>query len=75
MSLHSFSTGFMQFVLPLPIVHTIACSGTIFVFIIDYIMHGTTINCQQGVGIAIGLIGVFLASNGTLITQYFNPDY
>ena len=40
MTFHSFFTGLTQFV-PLPIWYTIACSGTLFIFIIDYFINGT----------------------------------
>jgi drug/metabolite transporter (DMT)-like permease len=75
MSLHSFGTGIGQFILPLPILHTIACSGTLFVFIIDYFLNSTPINARQIIGIAVGIFGVLLTSNGKLITQYFDPTY
>lgn len=75
MTLHSFTTGLSQFILPLPITHTIGSSGTIFIFIIDYFMNGTKINIKQGIGIGIGLFGVFLTSNGQLITKILDPSY
>lgn len=75
MTMHSFFTGLAQFILPLPLVHTIACSGTLFVFIIDYLMNGTKINSRQAIGIVIGIIGVLLASNGKLITKMVDPSY
>ena len=75
MTFHSLFTGLAQFILPLPIVHTIACSGTLFVFLIDYLINGTQINMQQGIGMTIGIFGVFMASNGKLITKYFYPEY
>lgn len=64
MTLHSLTTGLSQFILPLPITHTIGSSGTIFIFIIDYFINGTKINFKQGIGIGIGLFGVFMTSNG-----------
>lgn len=73
MTFHSLFTGLAQFILPLPIVHTIACSGTLFVFLIDYLINGTQINMQQGIGMTIGIFGVSMASNGKLITKYFYP--
>lgn len=68
-------TGIAQFIMPLPIVHTIACSGTLFVFIIDFFINGTKINIKQLIGIILGIVGVLLASNGKIITKYFDPDY
>ena len=75
MTIHSFCLGLAQFILPIPVVHIISCSGTLFIFIIDYFMHGTTINPRQGIGIAIGLLGVCLVINGNLLTKWFDPSY
>lgn len=75
MTLHSFFTGLSQFILPLPIVYTIACSGCLFIFIIDYFLNGTHINKKQALGIFVGILGVFLTSNGKLFTKWINPDY
>lgn len=75
MTSHSFCLGLAQFILPIPIVHTISCSGTLFIFIIDYFMHGITINPRQVIGIIIGLLGVFLVINGNLLTKWLDPSY
>lgn len=75
MCLQSFTTGLAQFILPLPIVHTIACSGTIFVFVFDYALNGIAIGKQQLLGMFIGLAGVLLTSNGKLIMSYVSPLY
>ena len=75
MTFHSFFTGLAQFVLPLPICYTIACSGTLFIFIIDYFINVTKINSQQFIGIIVGILGVFLTSNGKLITKIIDPSY
>jgi drug/metabolite transporter (DMT)-like permease len=68
MTIHSFYIGLSQFMLPLPVTHTISCSGTIFIFIIDYFMNGTVINKTQLLGIIVGLVGVLLTSNGRVLT-------
>jgi drug/metabolite transporter (DMT)-like permease len=75
MTFHSFCTGFSQFVLPLPVCYTISCSGILFVFIIDYFVNGTSINKKQIIGIVIGIMGVILTSNGSLITTLIDPTY
>jgi multidrug transporter EmrE-like cation transporter len=73
MTFHSLCTGFAQFVLPLPVCHCIACSGTIYIFIIDYFMNGTKINHKQLVGIIVGIAGVIIVSNGKLLTKFLDP--
>lgn len=70
MTTHSFCVGLAQFILPIPIVHTISCSGTLFVFIIDYFKNGIKINSRQAIGIVIGVVGVVLVSNGNLLTKW-----
>lgn len=73
MTTHSFCVGLAQFILPIPIVHTISCSGTLFVFIIDYFKNGIKINSRQAIGIVIGVVGVVLVSNGNLLTKWVDP--
>ena len=67
--------GFSQFVLPLPIVHTITCSGTLFVFLIDYVKNGMKINKKQAYGILFGTIGVIIATNGSYIMKYLDSNF
>lgn len=38
-------------------------------------MNGVKINFKQTIGIALGFIGALLASNGQLITKYYDPTY
>lgn len=75
MIVHGFVFAFSQYMLPLPVVHTINCCGALFVFIIDYFMNGVKTNSKQNIGILIGLIGVLLATNGHLLTKFINPEY
>jgi|LakMenEpi03Aug12_release.lakeMendotaPanAssembly.Ray.scaffolds.fasta_scaffold1209799_2 drug/metabolite transporter (DMT)-like permease len=63
MTIYSGIISLSQFILPLPIVHTINSSGVIFVFIIDYFINGIQINKRQAIGITIGLIGVLVVGN------------
>jgi hypothetical protein len=67
MGIYSLVMSLAQFILPLPAVHTINCSGQILVFIIDYFMNGVKINCQQAIGVFVGIVGVLLAGNGRVI--------
>lgn len=75
MSFHSVFFSLSQYVLPLPIVHTISCTGVLFIFIVDYFMFGNKINWLQSVGILIGIIGSIIASNGRLLTKMIDPSY
>jgi drug/metabolite transporter (DMT)-like permease len=75
MTMHSCTIGLAQFILPLPICHTISCSGCLFIFIIDYVLNGTKINSKQALGIFIGISGVLLVANDKIITKWFNPSY
>jgi drug/metabolite transporter (DMT)-like permease len=73
MIIHGFCFALSQFILPLPIVHTIGCSGTLFVFIFDYILNSIKINSKQAIGIVIGLIGALMATNGQVLTIILDP--
>ena len=53
----------VQFYLPLPIVHNIAATGSIMIFVIDYYKNGTIINFKQIIGTLIGVIGILLVVN------------
>ena len=75
MCTHTFTMAFSQFILPLPIVHTVACSGTLMIFIIDYLKNGVVINKYQIIGVGVGLVGVLLSTNGGLIMKIFDPSY
>lgn len=75
MGVHSFAFALSQYILPLPIVHTISCSGTLFVFLIDFLMNHVRINVKQAVGIAIGFLGSLIAINGRILTKMIDPDY
>ena len=60
-----------QFYLPLPIVHLILCSSSIFVAIIDYFRNGVKMNSAQIQGIIIGFVGLALIINDDLILSIF----
>ena len=75
LTIHTLAISLAQFVLPLPIVHTLNCSSTIFIFIIDYFAYGIKINCLQIIGIGVGFFGVILNTNGALVTKMLYPDY
>lgn len=75
MAIHGFVFASTQFVLPLPVIHTISCAGPLLIFIIDYFKNGVTINRRQALGIFVGMVGVVLTSNSSLIMKEINPDY
>lgn len=75
MCFHSFAMAAFQFVLPLPIIHTISCGGTLLIFILDYFKNGVTINRRQALGIFFGIFGVVVTSNSSLIMKKINPDF
>lgn len=71
----SLAIGFSQFILPLSIAHTIISSSTLFVFLIDYFINRININLKQGLGIAIGVIGMLLAANGRVLSLWMDTSY
>lgn len=75
MGVHSFCFALSQFVLPLPIVHTIGCSGTLFIFVIDYLLNHVRINVKQVIGIIVGFLGSLVAINGRVLTKWIDPSY
>lgn len=65
----------VQFYLPQPIVHTLASSGTMFIFFLDYFINGITITKKQLYGVMVGVVGVLFTVNGEFIMKFFYPDY
>lgn len=65
----------VQFYLPLGIVHTIICTGPIFLVVVQYVFDGKVPNSQQLIAIAITFAGITLTSNGALLTKWINADY
>jgi drug/metabolite transporter (DMT)-like permease len=62
-----------QYILPLPIIHTLNCSGTLFIFLIDYQLNKVKINSKQSIGIFIGFIGALIATNSKILTKIIDP--
>ncbi len=75
MGIHSFVFTISPLMLPLPVVHTIGCSGTLFVFLIDFVMFGIGINVKQAIGIVVGFMGSLIAVNGNILTKFMDEDY
>ena len=61
---------YVQFYLPLPVVHIIGCSGSIFIAVIDYLRFGVKLNSEQIKGIAIGFFGLMIVINDDLILYF-----
>ena len=67
MALQGVTLAIVQFYLPLPIVHIITCSGSIFIAIIDYLRNGVELNYEQTKGIIFGFIGLAVVINDDVI--------
>jgi len=72
MVLHQLYYAAMQFVVSMPIINIITLSGPLFVFIIDYLINGITINRKQFMGIVCGIAGVIAVINGDIIMHFFD---
>jgi drug/metabolite transporter (DMT)-like permease len=57
----------MFYVLSFSVLSTLAVTGPLFVFIIDYFLYNVSINRKQFLGIAFGVIGVIITINGDVI--------
>lgn len=75
MVLHGIAMAISQFILPLPIVHTISSTGNLYIFFWDYYLYGNKISKEQVKGVVVGMIGVLLVVNGRLILYYIDPTY
>lgn len=65
----------MFFYLPMPTVNTLALTGTLFIFVIDYFKFGVPISKLQLQGLILGAVGVIFTINGPFMMLYFDPDY
>jgi drug/metabolite transporter (DMT)-like permease len=65
----------MYYVLSFTILNTIAATGPLFVFVLDYFMNSVEINRKQFIGIVLGLMGVLLTINGDQIMKLINENY
>lgn len=54
----------MHYVVSLPTINILNISGSIFAFVIDYLLYGTKIHPQQVPGIVAGCLGVAVTVNG-----------
>ena len=75
LTIYTATMTFSHFYLPIPIVHTISCSGIFFIFILDYFRNGIKINKQQAILIGISVCGTIITINGRLIMSKLDPSY
>jgi drug/metabolite transporter (DMT)-like permease len=74
MVIHAFSIALVQFILPLPLVHTICSAGNLFVFLFDFWLYGVKITRKQAAGILLGFVGVLAIILGRPITHWLFKD-
>ena len=67
--------GLSQFFLPIPIVHTIGSTGTLFIVLLDYLINGVKLNNKQIAGLVISFAGMILVINGEWLITYIDPTY
>lgn len=65
----------VQFYLTQPIIQTLNSSGTLFIFLLDYLINGITVTKKQFYGIIVGVFGVLLTVNGEFIMRSIYPNY
>ena len=75
MAIHNHIMALAQFYLPLPFVHIIHSSGTLYICIWNYFIFGAKITYQQLKGIIVGFIGVILVINGRIFIRWIDPSY
>lgn len=54
----------MHYVVPLPVINILNISGSLCVFILDYLLYGIPIHRGQVPGIIAGCVGVILTASG-----------
>jgi hypothetical protein len=62
--IHGITMAGVQFYLPIPITHTLGCTGALFVFAIQYFHAGVKVTKSQSVCIIIAFFGILLTVNG-----------
>ena len=73
--INTLNIAYSQFVIPLPVVHTISASGNLYILFWDYYIYGNKISKIQFKGVIIAFLGVLLTVNGRLILYYIDPTY
>jgi drug/metabolite transporter (DMT)-like permease len=54
----------VQFYLPIPITHTLGCTGPLFIFLVQYVLGGIIMTKKQGLGVVLAFIGILFVANG-----------
>ena len=62
--IHGMVMAGVQFYLPIPITHTLGCTGPLFMFGVQYLFGGAKINQKQIIGAATSFIGIIFVANG-----------
>lgn len=75
LSVYALAMPCMMFYLPMPVVHTIAGSSIVVVSILDYLIYGVKINRTGIIGIFLGLLGVLIMANDSIIIGYLDPSF
>jgi drug/metabolite transporter (DMT)-like permease len=65
----------MHYVVPLPVINILNISGSLCVFILDYLLYGIPIHRGQVPGIIAGCLGVAFAASGEFLTALWDPTY
>jgi drug/metabolite transporter (DMT)-like permease len=65
----------MHYVVSVPVINILNISGSIFAFIVDYLMYGTPIHREQILGMLVGFVGVAVTVNGELILSMIDESY
>jgi drug/metabolite transporter (DMT)-like permease len=75
MLVNQISYGAMHYVVSMPVINILNISGSIFVFVLDYFIHGVQVNKKQLIGMVLGFLGVILTVNGDYLVDLFDPEY
>lgn len=73
--LHGLVMAGVQFYLPVPIVHTLNCSGALFVFIIQYMLDGVKITKNQTIYAGVAFLGIIISANGRELYKLIDKNY
>lgn len=71
MTVHGFCFAISFHYLEAPVVYTIANTGAIFVFVLDYLLNGAGVTQKQLAGIFSASIGIVLAVNSHVIYRWW----
>lgn len=73
--MQAFIMAWVQFYLPLSVVHTIGSTGPLYVSIFAYLVGGEYISKKQLIGMTTVVLGLLLTINGRYLSHLINPEY